>query len=97
MVYHERMGRSAGWVEKNIRWFCDRVDIEEGTFPKVWTIVQAHDDPGIISGEDFETVLRGGLAGAASGVMMFTTHSVAEDEDKIEVMKNVYTRVPDFF
>lgn len=91
MVYHERMGRPADWVEENISWFCDRVGITEGTFPKVWTIVQAHDDPGIISGEEFERVLRGGLAGAASGVMMFTTHSVAEDEVKTKVMQEVYT------
>ena len=80
-------------MEENISWFCQRVGIEEGTFPKVWTIVQAHDDPGIISGEDFETVLRGGLAGAASGIMMFTTYSVAEDEVKTRVMQELYNEL----
>jgi hypothetical protein len=90
MVYHAKMGREPGWVEENIRWFCDRLDIKSGAYPKVWPIVQAHNDPGIISSEEFETVLKGGLAGPSSGVMMFTTRSVAEDEGKIAVMKNVY-------
>ncbi len=91
MVYHGRMGRKPEWVAENINWFCDRLEIGNNMYPKVWTIVQAHNDPEIINGEEFEKVLRGGLAGKSSGVMMFTTHSVAEDEDKIEVMKKVYS------
>jgi len=90
MVYHGRMGREPVWVEENIKWFCDRLKIEEGTYPKVWPIVQAHNDPGVISDDEFEIVLKGGLAGKSSGVMMFTTYAVAEDPDKIEVMKKVY-------
>ena len=31
------------------------------------------------------------LATQATGVMMFTSNSVAEDEKKIETMKKVYT------
>jgi hypothetical protein len=93
MVYHGRMGRAPEWVEENILWFCNRVDIKPNTYPKVWTIVQAYDDPKVISTEEFETVLRGGLAGVASGVMMFTTHAVAQDEGKIETMKQVYLQL----
>jgi len=92
MVYHERMGREPAWVEENINWFCQRIDITEGEYPKVWPIVQAHNDPGIVSADEFETVLRGGLTGEASGVMMFTTHAVAQDEDKTQVMKKVYSQ-----
>ncbi|MEZ5038784.1 MAG: hypothetical protein R2828_02800 [Saprospiraceae bacterium] len=90
MVYHQRMGRSPSWVEENINWFCDQLDVSEGTFPKVWPIVQAHDDPGIVSEEAFETILRGGLSDCSTGVMMFTTHSVAEKDGKVEVMRRVY-------
>jgi len=93
MVYHGRMGRDPGWVAENISWFCQRLDIQADSYPKVWTIVQAHDDPGIISPGEFGTVLRGGLAGASSGVMMFTTYAVAESEGKIQVMKDVYTEL----
>jgi hypothetical protein len=93
MVYHERMGRDPDWVEQNINWFCKRLNLQNNAFPKVWPIVQAHDDPGIVSGEAFELVLQGGLAGCSTGVMMFTTRSVAEDEEKVEVMKRIYSNL----
>ena len=93
MVYHGRMGRKPQWVKENIEWFCEILDIKDDTFPKVWPIVQAHNDPGIISSEEFEIVLRGGLAGRSSGIMMFTTNAIAEDESKLEVIKKVYAEL----
>jgi hypothetical protein len=93
MVYHERMGREPVWVEENIRWFCERLEIKNGATPKVWPIVQAYNNPGIVSAADFETVLKGGLSAKTSGVMMFTTGAMAEDEGKIKVMKKVYESV----
>jgi hypothetical protein len=93
MVYHGRMGRDPEWVNENISWFCDRLEIGDGSLPKVWPIVQAYNDPRIISGDEFETVLRGGLSAISSGVMMFTTYAVAEDPVKVEVMKKVYTEI----
>ncbi len=90
MVYHGRMGKNPEWVKENIEWFCKTLNITEGKFPKVWPIVQAHNDPGIISAGEFENVLRYGTSGKATGVMMFTSYAVAEDEKKIEVMKKVY-------
>ena len=93
MVYHARMGRDPDWVKENINWFCNRLDIGNNSYPKVWSIVQAYNDPGIISNEAFETVLKGGLAGKSSGVMIFTINAVAEDQGKTEVMKNMYTKL----
>jgi len=90
MVYHARMGRKPEWVREHISWLSTRLDIRSGFYPKVWPIVQAYNDPGIMNCEEFETVLRHGLSGSSSGVMMFTTYAVAEDECKTEVMKNVY-------
>lgn len=91
MVYHGRMGRSPSWVKENIQWFCKTINAQPGKFPKVWPIVQAYNDPKVITSEEFETVLRNGAANGASGVMMFTSNAVAEDEGKISVMKKVYT------
>lgn len=91
MVYHQRMGRAPSWVQENIEWFSKKIDAKDGTYPKIWPIVQAYNEPGIVTKEAFETVLRGGLAGKSTGVMMFTTHAIAEDEGKIEVMKKVYS------
>ena len=90
MVYHGRMGRTAGWVKENIEWFCRRLNIEAGTFPKVWPIVQCHDEPQVVSPQAFEDVLRYGVSAGATGVMMFTSNSVAEDDAKTETMKRVY-------
>lgn len=90
MVYHARMGREPAWVEENIRWFCKRLEIKNGASPKVWPIVQAYNNPYTISSGEFETVLKGGLAEESSGVMMFTTNAIAEDEEKIDVVKKVY-------
>ena len=93
MVYHGRMGREPEWVAENISWTSERLNIQNGMYPKVWPIVQAHDDPGTISGVEFETVLKGGLAGKSSGVMMFTTNAMAGSEAKTEVMKNLYLEI----
>lgn len=77
MVYHGRMERPADWVEENIAWFSKRVNnIKTDRKIRVWPIVQAHNDPHVISGKEFETVLRAGLSGTASGVMMFTSYAV---------------------
>lgn len=90
MVYHARMGRKPEWVRENIDWFCNRLAIGNDPYPKVWPIVQAHDDPDKITANEFETVLKGGLSGKSSGVMMFTTNDIAKSSEKTEVLKKIY-------
>ena len=65
MVYHGRMERSPEWVGDNIKWFSDRLDLQKNRGPKIWSIVQASNEPNVISSDEFETVLRGGLSGKA--------------------------------
>ena len=91
MVYHGRMGRDPEWVRENIEWFCKRLDIEVDTFPKVWPIVQAYDDPDTISSKEFENVLNYGAGACATGIMMFTTNSVAASQEKTATMRKVYS------
>ncbi|GJM28174.1 MAG: hypothetical protein DHS20C17_08090 [Cyclobacteriaceae bacterium] len=91
MVYHGRMERSPQWVGANIDWFSQRLNIQKDKGPKIWSIVQAYDDPRIISAAEFETVLRGGLSGKSTGVMMFTSNAVAEDKEKIAIMRQLYS------
>ena len=57
----------------------------------MWPIVQAHNSPDVISAAEFEQVLRLGASGDASGIMMFTSRAVAEDEEKTAVTKEVYS------
>ena len=91
MVYHGRMGKSPEWVKENIEWFCKRLSIVAGSSPKVWPIVQAYNDPNTISPLEFENVLRYGTAAQSTGVMMFTSNSVADDSQKTATMKKVYS------
>ena len=90
MVYHGRMGRDPQWVQENIEWLSERLTHVNNQHPKIWPIVQAHNDPEVISASEFETVLRGGVSGKATGIMMFTSYSVADDSLKTAIMKNVY-------
>ncbi len=90
MVYHARMGREPVWVEENINWFCNRLNINPNTSPQVWPIIQTYNNPYIISANEFEIVMNGGLSGESSGLMMFTTNAVADDLQKIQVVKKIY-------
>lgn len=86
MVYHGRMGRSPAWVGSYVQWLSRHLGLQT----RIWPIVQAHNDPGVISAAEFEQVLRGGVSGRASGVMMFTIRSVAEDAQKMETLRRLY-------
>jgi hypothetical protein len=59
---------------------------------RIWPIVQAHGDPRPITAAEFRTVMTGAMQGRASGIMMFTTRSVAEDPEKIDVLRELYLR-----
>ena len=89
MVYHGRMGRSAAWVEENILWHSERL-MQDNHTVKIWPIVQAYDEPREISASEFAQVLKGGLAGNSTGVMMFTTRALARSPAKIKVMQEIY-------
>jgi hypothetical protein len=81
MVYHGRSGRPVAWVRENVEWWSRRT-----RRARIWPIVQAHQVPAA----EVEPALRGGLAGRASGVMMFTLGAVAEDPAKLDALKKVY-------
>lgn len=91
MIYHGRSGKKPEYVAEYVDWFTRNVEIhkEPGRFPRLWPIVQAHDEPRI-EPDEFGAVLRHGLSGGSSGVMMFTFDSVAKDDGKLAVMKRVY-------
>jgi hypothetical protein len=88
MVYHGRMHRNPEWVREYVEWLSGRTQRTQ-----IWPIVQAHNDPGRISAAEFEQVLRAGAAGRSTGVMMFTAQSVAEDPQKMAVMRRFYREI----
>ena len=91
MVYHGRSDKPPEYVRDFIVWMSGRLPIqtEPGRYPRIWPIVQAFDEPRI-SPAEFEQVLRYGLEGKSTGVMMFTLPAVVQDSGKMEVMKRVY-------
>ncbi len=91
MVYHGRSGKTPEYVKEYIEYFSERYDVqtEPDKYPKLLPIVQAHDEPRITP-EEFEKVLRYGLMGKSTGVMMFTIGSVAADSGKMAAMQRVY-------
>ena len=88
MVYHGRMGRQPDWVGEYVRWLSGRLSPRS----KIWPIVQAHSEPNAISAQEFERVVSLGMSARATGIMMFTIGSVAQDAEKMAVLKKLYRR-----
>lgn len=86
MVYHGRMRRRPDWVGEYVEWLSRKLRNRA----KIWPIVQAHSDPTEIPADEFEKVLRGGISGAATGIMMFTAQAVAADQSKMQTMRRLY-------
>jgi len=89
MLYHKKMGRGPEWVKEYVTWLTQQQK-QWGTNAQIWPIVQAQDDPGIITPEEFKQVMTDGLARPSGGVMMFSINSLVQDTAKVEVMKNVF-------
>ena len=91
MPYHGRSGMPPEYVEEYVEYFSQRHQVftAPGRYPRLWPIVQAHDEP-YIPPEELARVLEYGLSAKSSGVMMFTSGSVAGDPGKLEAMKQVY-------
>ena len=86
MVYHAIMGRPPAWVGENVEWWSQRL----AGRARLWPIVQALDKPREVTPLEFDTVLRLGATGAATGVMMFTVQAVAANKAKMEAMGRLY-------
>ncbi len=89
MIYHGRGGKSPEYVRDYVEYFSERFSIHREGSPRLWPIVQAHDEPRI-EPEEFARVLEYGLGGQSSGVMMFTLDSVVGDAGKLAAMQRVY-------
>ena len=66
-----------------------QIETAPGRYPRLWPIVQAYDDPPVTA-QEMVQALNNGLAGRSTGVMMFTSGSVAEDADKLEAVRMFY-------
>lgn len=85
-------GRPTSWVGEYVTWIGQTVGIEKAGKPQIWPIVQSHNNPGIVSPEEFREVMIQGSKFPASGIMMFSDQSLLEDREKITVMKELYLK-----
>jgi hypothetical protein len=96
MLYHVHSGMPPEYVREYVEYFCERhpIHAEAGRFPRLWPIVQAHGEPRVPV-DELARVLDYGLSANSSGVMVFTSASVAGDPEKVEAVRKVYTGVTD--
>jgi hypothetical protein len=89
MLFHGMLARPPAWVGQYLQWLG--TTIKHGSKqPLVWPIVQAHNKPGIITPDEFRTVMQEGSKPPASGIMMFADGSLLDDPEKLRVMKEIY-------
>lgn len=91
MLYHQMIGRPPEWVSDYVQWL-KRAGLTDGTKPRIWPIVQALNKPGVITTEEFRNVMWNGSRAPASGIMMFTLHTLIGEQGKLEVMKDLFRK-----
>jgi hypothetical protein len=92
MLFHHMKGRPTTWVGEYLAWLGQTIEVEKTGRPLIWPIVQSHNNPGIVSSEEFREVMIQGSKFPASGIMMFSDQSLLEDREKIKVMKELYSK-----
>lgn len=91
MLYHRMMERSTDWVSEYVQWLSDSI-VAGKRRPLIWPIVQAHNKPDIVTVEEFRSVMWNGSRAPATGIMMFTVNTLADEPAKLEVMKDLYRK-----
>lgn len=85
-------GRPTTWVGEYLAWLGQTIEVEKAGRPLICPIVQSHNNPGIVSSEEFREVMIQGSKFPASGIVMFSDQSLLEDREKIKVMKELYSK-----
>jgi hypothetical protein len=91
MLFHMMKDRPVGWVGEYLARLGRFTGDLESQSPEIWPIVQAHNNPGTISPEEFRQVMVEGSKPPSTGIMMFSDQSLLQDQKKIEVMKELYS------
>ena len=92
MLFHKMKERSTSWVGDYVTWLGDLTNAGEKGKPQIWPIVQSHNNPGMVSPEEFRKVMLEGSKPPASGIMMFSDQSLIENPEKVKVMKELFRK-----
>ena len=95
MLFHHMKDRPVHWVGEYTSWL-DSVSkaIRPENKPKIWPIVQAHNNPGEVSPAEFREAMLQGSAFPSSGIMMFSDRALLQDTRKLDVIRELYTVNP---
>lgn len=91
MLFHHMKDRPVNWIGEYTTWL-DSVShsIRPENKPKIWPIVQAHNNPGEVSPTEFREAMLQGSSFPSSGIMMFSDRALLQDPRKIEIMRELY-------
>lgn len=95
MLFHKMKERQPSWVGEYTGWLGDLISASHENQPFVWPIVQAHDNPGIVTPDEFRQVMLKGIQAPSTGIMMFSDRSLLDNPEKIEVMMELYLEKPE--
>lgn len=92
MLFHHMKGRPTTWVSEYVACLGQTIGPERLSKTQIWPIVQSHNNPGIVTPEEFRQVMIEGSKAPSSGIMMFSDQSLVEDPRKVQVMKELYAK-----
>jgi hypothetical protein len=91
MLFHHMKDRPVNWIGEYTTWLdsvCNSIRPEKK--PKIWPIVQAHNNPGEVIPKEFREAMLQGSSFPSSGIMMFSDGALLQDQRKIEIMRDLY-------
>ncbi|TVP99628.1 MAG: hypothetical protein EA359_16820 [Balneolaceae bacterium] len=90
MLFHKMKDRPAAWVGDYTSWLGDQMNLSPENRPLIWPIVQAHDNPGVVTPDEFRQVMTEGSRPPSTGIMMFSDRALLDNPEKIDVMMKFY-------
>jgi hypothetical protein len=93
MLFHQLKNRPTAWVGEYMNWLDQQPWMKTDTVSRIWPIVQAYNNPGIISAEEFAEVLKYGSGTPSTGLMFFSAEAIATDSIKLNVLKEFYWKI----
>ncbi|MBS0011356.1 MAG: hypothetical protein KFF49_08090 [Bacteroidales bacterium] len=95
MLFHHMKDRPVSWLGEYINWLDSLgKTVSPGNKAEIWPIVQAHNDPGEVTPEEFRKAMLQGISSPASGIMMFSDRALLQDPRKIDIMRELYVIDP---
>lgn len=88
MLFHQLKARPVEWIAEYLYWLKNALAYNQTVY--IWPIIQAHNQPGIVTAIEFKRAMELGRQSPSSGIMMFSDQALIQDKLKIAVMRDLY-------